>query len=320
MIAVVIPYYQRASGLLARALMSVDVQRLQDLRIYVVDDASPSPAEADLALLPSGFQHEVRVLKQANAGPGPARNLALDALDDDIDVVAFLDSDDAWGVDHLAKAEIGFSAGADFYFSDHQREGETETRFAQCGFQPDGPPISVADGVHWCNPSQVFRAIVERSPVGTSTVVIRRGAIGANRFTDQLRSAGEDSIFWLEILSSLPATACGVLNEVTYGRGVNIFSHGGWGDAKSLRTTLDEMRSQHILRTRFSLPPDLHAQSQAQSRRLDLSFCGNLLACTRRLRWDAIPAVIDYLGQRPAALLRFPEAVARAFKSRPPER
>ncbi len=46
-IAVVIPYFQRKEGLLAQAIRSVIAQRdVDDVRIVVVDDASPIPAES----------------------------------------------------------------------------------------------------------------------------------------------------------------------------------------------------------------------------------------------------------------------------------
>ena len=47
MIGIVIPYYQKLPGLLNRALRSVAAQEGQhQLRVYVVDDGSPIPAEA----------------------------------------------------------------------------------------------------------------------------------------------------------------------------------------------------------------------------------------------------------------------------------
>jgi succinoglycan biosynthesis protein ExoW len=314
MIGVVIPYFQRTPGLLTRALLSVANQHLDGLRIYVADDGSPRPAEAEVAHLPSSFAHQVVVLRQANLGPAAARNRALDGLDDDIHAVAFLDSDDDWRSDHLAHAATALAAGAEFYFADHQREGEAETRFGQCDYRPDGAPLSIGEGLYWCDARAVFRAVVERSPVGTSTVVVARATIGATRFPPHLRSAGEDSLFWLELLSQGPAVACGVSNEAAYGRGVSIFSHRSWGDARSLRTTLDEMRSQQLLRGNFPLSPDLRARSVAQSRRLDLSFCANLLACGRRLRWDALGLAWGYVSHRPWALLRIPEAMSQALQ------
>ena len=53
MIGVVIPYFQRKPGLLNRALHSVAAQDGDHrLRVYVVDDGSPIPAEAELTAVP----------------------------------------------------------------------------------------------------------------------------------------------------------------------------------------------------------------------------------------------------------------------------
>ena len=193
MIGVVIPYYQKSPGLLNRALRSVAAQEGRHrLRVYVVDDASPVPAEGELAGLDEAFTRNVVILRQPNGGPGTARNLALDQMANDIGVVAFLDSDDAWSKNHLDNARAALTAGADFYFSDYQREEDPQSRFAQCGYRPDGLAVAGGhDSVFWCDAHALFRAIVLRSPVGTPTVAVRRGKIGGTRFPTWLRSAGE---------------------------------------------------------------------------------------------------------------------------------
>lgn len=316
MIGVVIPFYQKLPGLLNRALRSVAAQQGQpDLRVYVVDDTSPILAETELAGLDADFARNIVVLRQANAGPGAARNLALDQMAEDIDMVAFLDSDDVWGPNHLDNARAAIAAGADFYFSDHQREEDSQTRFAQCSFRPDGAPVrGASDAVLWCGARAVFRAIVLRSPVGTSTVAIRRGTVAKVRFQTRLRSAGEDTIFWLELLCGDVKAAAGMVCEVRYGRGVSVFNHRGWGDAAAVRTTLDEMRMQIYLRRHFPLDHEMIAQSDAQCRRLDLTFCANLIACVWRLQWPAAKLVATYIRERPQALLKLPGVVLGALR------
>jgi succinoglycan biosynthesis protein ExoW len=50
MICVVIPYFQRQSGVLRKALLSVAAQQgcTHQVQVLVVDDASPVPAEGEL--------------------------------------------------------------------------------------------------------------------------------------------------------------------------------------------------------------------------------------------------------------------------------
>jgi succinoglycan biosynthesis protein ExoW len=315
MIGIIIPFYQQTAGLLRRALQSVLDQRgPSDCRIYVVDDGSPAPAEAEIAAFPESFAQNILVLRQKNAGPAAARNLALDCLDAHITTVAFLDSDDAWQPDHLANIRTAFSRGAEFYFSDHRREEDRESRFAQCAFRPDGPRLSTAanEPIRWCGSQTLFRAVVLRSPVGTSTVAVRRARIGTKRFPAGFRSAGEDSIFWLALLAGDPLVACGEDNEVAYGRGVSIFNHRSWGDTRALKTILDQMRAHRYLRKHCPLDTSLRSTGAEQCRDLDLAFCTALLACGRRLQYAAAGPAARYLGTRPLALMQLPKALFRA--------
>lgn len=314
MIGVVIPYYQRRAGLLARALRSVAAQEGAGAdRINVVDDGSPAPPGPELADLPEAFRARVTVLSKPNGGPGGARNLALDAMDPAIEAVAFLDSDDAWTPGHLRRASAALAAGAGFYFADHKREDAALPRFAECGFAPDPHMVGEDPDLRWCDPVAVFRAIVRRSPVGTSTVVIRRDRIGARRFRTAYRAAGEDSIFWLEVLRQDPQTACSLACDADYGVGVSVFNHRSWGDARALATTLDEMRAQEHFRRLFQLDPDLEEASHAQCARLDVSFCANVIACARRRQWDAVAPALRYLAHRPWALAQMPRALSHAL-------
>jgi hypothetical protein len=159
----------------------------------------------------------------------------------------------------------------------------------------------------------VFRAVVRRSPVGTSTVAFRRQGFGDLRFREAFRSAGEDTVFWLELLARAPRTVCNTDCEVAYGRGISIFNHRSWGDARSFRTSLDQMRLQLHLRRAFPLDAAQRRESVAQCRRLDLTFCGNLLACLKRRDWAAIRLGAAYLRHRPWALLRLPQVIFRAI-------
>lgn len=119
-IGVVIPYYQREAGILARALRSVARQRdVQDVLVVVVDDSSLAPAARDITEIQEGFPFPIEVIVQPNAGPGAARNRALDALAGRVHYVAFLDSDDEWSDDHLACALLALHQGFDVYFADH---------------------------------------------------------------------------------------------------------------------------------------------------------------------------------------------------------
>ena len=114
--------------LLSRALRSVfDQERAGEVHAIVVDDSSPRPARDELGGLSASERERVLVIEQANAGPGAARNRALDALPGDVEAVAYLDSDDWRSREHLARAREVFARGFDLYLSNWSPlESETD--------------------------------------------------------------------------------------------------------------------------------------------------------------------------------------------------
>jgi glycosyltransferase involved in cell wall biosynthesis len=87
--SVVIPTYNRVH-LLARTLDSVWRQRFTDFELIVVDDGSNDGTHEYLRSL----GHAIRIVQQANSGPGAARNAGVRAASGKY--VALLDSDDLW--------------------------------------------------------------------------------------------------------------------------------------------------------------------------------------------------------------------------------
>ena len=87
----VIPVYNRAS-LLIDSVESVIKQTYRPLEIILVDDGSTDETPSVLADLFRRWPELVKVVRQANAGPGPARQRGLEMASGDF--VQFLDSDD----------------------------------------------------------------------------------------------------------------------------------------------------------------------------------------------------------------------------------
>ena len=135
-VALILPYFQREPGLLARALKSVVNQEPTldwKVRAIIVDDESPLSPEEDLKEIAVPSWLTIDVVRRKNGGPGSARNSGLDAAGN-ADFVAFLDTDDVWASDHLFTAiQILEEEGGDFYFSDSQTT-ELETVFQFTGF------------------------------------------------------------------------------------------------------------------------------------------------------------------------------------------
>jgi glycosyltransferase involved in cell wall biosynthesis len=113
-VSVIIPAYNAAAWV-TRAVDSVLAQTFTDREILVVDDGS---IDATCQVLTSAYGSRIRLLTQANAGPAAARNLGLAEAAGQY--VAFLDADDYWRPEKLARQvelldshpEIGFCSTA----------------------------------------------------------------------------------------------------------------------------------------------------------------------------------------------------------------
>ena len=96
LVSVILPVYNRAASV-ARAIESVLAQTYRPLELLVVDDGSDDGTREVLAR----FASEITLLEQERAGAYAARNLALRHARGEL--VAFLDSDDAWLPERLAR-------------------------------------------------------------------------------------------------------------------------------------------------------------------------------------------------------------------------
>jgi len=96
--SVVIPLYNKRDYI-QRAVGSVLSQTWQNFEVIVVDDGSTDGSAEVIECL----GRRVRVVWQANAGEGAARNAGI--FEAHHDWVAFLDADDAWYPDHLEELD-----------------------------------------------------------------------------------------------------------------------------------------------------------------------------------------------------------------------
>jgi glycosyltransferase involved in cell wall biosynthesis len=96
-VSVITPAHNSA-GTIAQTLRSVVAQTFGDWEAIVADDASSD----DSAQLAASVDPRVKVVRSdANLGPAGARNLALEHATGEL--VAFLDADDRWLPEYLAK-------------------------------------------------------------------------------------------------------------------------------------------------------------------------------------------------------------------------
>jgi succinoglycan biosynthesis protein ExoW len=234
-VAVVIPFYQRTPGILARALDCILTQDLPPgirVAVHIVDDDSPVPAEAELAALEPVPAVTMRVTRQANSGPGGARNRGLDLAESEgAEFVAFLDSDDIWLPTHLRDALSALDRGYDFYCCDNSREGVFDLFSQDVPLLSDGGRTLTARATKLATEGPVlgFAAhalddeFVTEYLSHTSTVVLRVSRLNGLRFDTELRNASEDRMFWLSyVVTGAPVVISWRCNVVC-GKGVNIF-------------------------------------------------------------------------------------------------
>ena len=102
-VAVVVPAYN-AEGTISRAIDSVLNQTYKNVEVVVVDDGS-TDATAQVVCERCG---PVILKRQSNAGAAAARNLGVSACS--ATIIAFLDADDEWLPDRLAKTVAPMAA------------------------------------------------------------------------------------------------------------------------------------------------------------------------------------------------------------------
>lgn len=245
-IAVIIPFFQRKSGILAKALVSIAAQHYPADSIYVlvIDDCSPLSAEAELQTCPPPAGLRIKVLHQPkNSGPNEARNTGLVNLEPGTQVVAYLDSDDVWEGDHLARAVRVLVSGYNAYFANLYHLGDTVNEFEKAKrVQPQDHPEIGGDPTLRAYQGDMVHQISTANIIFMPSLVIDVAALGQARFPLAHRHGGGDYLYWMDLIEHGAKFAFSTLPEVRCGSGINMWYGSGWGTDGYAMRIVDEAR------------------------------------------------------------------------------
>ncbi len=276
---VVVPYFQREPGILLKALESVFAQHDADVSsVVVVDDASPSPAEADIANLDADQRNRVVILHQANGGPGAARNTALSHFGTDIEFVAFIDSDDQWDATHLARGLNALAKGYDVYFSNLLDFDSPIDYFQRRGglWREHHPQLTSTEPV-FGYAGRMNAQILAANFIQLSTVIFRRATAPSLRFRTEFRRAGEDILFWLELARLTNRFCYSTAIEVYYGRGVNVYRSAASGSEAAFERLRDETRFRRTVLQEFVSDRPDRSNARRALRQVRKQFAAEIL-------------------------------------------
>jgi hypothetical protein len=201
-VSVVIPLYNKRATV-ARTLESVFAQTFSDFEVVVVDDGS---ADGGAEFIAQAFPDpRIRIHRQANAGPGAARNRGAEVSR--APLIIFLDADDTWRPDLLSWATermaqhpecAAFTAAFILEPAGIDRWAELRAHGLTEGVWRLTPDIS-REALATC--LGVFHAC---------SAVFRSEAVAAyGGFYEKDRcTLGEDIYFWIQVLLNAPIYCC----------------------------------------------------------------------------------------------------------------
>ena len=260
-ISVIIPYFQRQTDILRRALESILAQNLLpdiSVDIIVVDDGSPVSAESEVEGLVFSPPFNLNIIKQPNGGVAMARNTALKAVDETTKYIAFLDSDDEWRVGHLKKGLEALEQGGDFYFCDNRRDGHHASYFKNYPLLKSYIAKHTGDrNIVTITSDEACTTILREFTAQTSTVIYLQSIYPDLLFDTDFVQAGEDTIFFLQLAAKAKSVRFSPEIMVDCGKGMNLyFSSFDWDNPAHLSQVITNMKAHQMMEKRIALSKD----------------------------------------------------------------
>lgn len=316
-IAVVIPFFQRNAGILARSLASIAAQNYPAHALYVivVDDGSPIPAESELQQFPAPAGLRITVLRQANAGPNQARNTALQNLEPGTQLVAYLDSDDEWIGEHLPRAVQALASGYSAYFANLFHLGDNIDEFAKAKrVVPADHPMVGNDPTLRAYQGDMVHQISTANIIFMPSLVISVAELGQARFPMGHRHGGGDYLYWMDLIRHGARFAFSVTPEVRCGQGINMWYGSGWGTDGLAMRIVDEARFRRSVLKNFAQAESTKESLRSRLTELQTGMVQDLVHRLRKgkpVHWTTVKL---FFSENPPTLRWFKHMVASAFK------
>lgn len=180
-VSVIIPIYN-AEKYLRKTLDSILVQTYKDIEIVLVDDCSNDDSANIIKEYIQKYPEIVYFLQETNQGAGAARNKALELATGQY--VAFLDSDDIWYPNKVAKQlELMKKRNCPFSYTAIEMIDENDNLLK-----------NKRNIKETCD----YKYLLHNTIIATSSVIIDRTILGDFRMP--LRRGGQDYATWLMLL------------------------------------------------------------------------------------------------------------------------
>ena len=179
-VSIIMPAYN-AEATIGESIQSVLAQTYTQWELVVVDDCSTDNTVQIVSDYSKRYPN-IRLLQQPhNAGVSAARNRGIDNSVGDY--LAFLDSDDLWHPDKLAK-QLATPADLSYTATAYLRQ----------------------DGLHspYVLPAQTTitrRDLLRQNAMSCSSVMVKRTLLAEHRFTQTNKPIHEDYVLWLTLLN-----------------------------------------------------------------------------------------------------------------------
>jgi glycosyltransferase involved in cell wall biosynthesis len=293
-VSVVIPVFNSAH-LVGTALASVFTQTFRDLEVIVVDDGSEDREELSRAL--ATWAGQVHFIRQPNGGPARARNTGIARARGEF--VAFLDADDEWLPEKLARQVE--------YFRRHPETGLVHT-----GVVGEAYPSAAVPGP----PRHAFCELYHTAFfIKTLTVMVPRLAlVEVGGFDERREIHVEDWDLWLRIAAQYPL---GYIREQ-----LAVHRPGGWMSRQIERTyTAQELvidKSQALCRRACAAHRLAPARCDRERRHVLHRDWGydRLLAGDWRGAREQLRLALTYQPWHPRTGLLFLSTFARGWRGR----